>query len=50
MSDLLKRVKRSIEVCESYKKNLPAYYDAHWKMHHELLLEIQEELEGKTDG
>ena len=44
MTDLLKKVEKNIEVCESYKKDLPVYYDAHWKMHHELLIEIRKEL------
>jgi len=46
---LLERVKNSIKVCEGYKRRLPDYYNACWKMHHELLLEIKEELENGSD-
>jgi len=45
MTELLENVNKSIEAAEGYKRNRPDYYDAHWRMHHELLLQVKKELE-----
>jgi len=49
MPDLLEDVKRMIKICEKQKEDTPEYYEACCKAHHELFIEIKDDLESNKN-